>query len=142
MKELRIISSKIEVSANNLSDMGYTVSHKVRGILPGCHKVAILFISPSTGSIWVKNLYSHNGEAHIKPEDWATLVKASPVVSSTLKNFEVTLTPEIVTDAYQHVLSLTTSPAVTSREHVHPNYTPTFDPMVIDSAITFGHYAG
>jgi hypothetical protein len=135
MKELRITSSKIEVSSNSLSDTGYCVHHKVRGILPGCRKVATLFISASTDSIWVTNLYSHHGEAHIRPDHWAELIKASPVVSDKLDSFKITLTPEIIAAAYRDVMDITVCPAVTSREHVHPNYTPTFDPMVIDPAI-------
>jgi hypothetical protein len=135
MRELKITSSRIEVSSNNLNETGYTVRHLVRGILPGCRKVAILHVSPSTGSIWVTNLYSHNGEAHIRPDHWAELIKATPVVSDKLDSFKVELTPEIIADAYRDVMNITVCPAVTSRKNVHPNFDPTFDPMVIDPAI-------
>ena len=130
MKELHITSSKIVVSANNLCKSGYSVSHNVKGILPGCRKVAILFVSTSTGCVWVKKLYSHNGEAHIHPDHWAQLIKATPVVSSTLRNFEVTLTPAIIADAYNYVTSITVEPAIRSQEK-SPNYIPKLDPMVV-----------
>jgi hypothetical protein len=132
MKELQITSSRIVVSANSLNEKGYIAHHELRGILPGCRKVAILFFSPSTGSIWVKNLYSHNGEAHIDPAQWAELVKSSPVVPD--KIFPYALTPEIIEAAYADALSTTTCSTVTSKEHVHKDYQPKFDPMVRLSA--------
>jgi hypothetical protein len=126
MKELRIISSKIVVSAHG--DKRY-VHHVVKGILPNCRKVTTLHLSPSTGCVWVKSLWSHNGQANIEPSLWAALVKTSPVVSDS--TFPVTLTPEIIADAYKDALSITQCPAVHDRTHVHPKYKTSFSPMVV-----------
>jgi hypothetical protein len=130
---LQIISSKIVVSANHLSAKGYYVSHEVKGILPGCRKVATLSITPMLGYVWVKNLWSYNGKANIAPADWAALINTSPVVSATSPSFQYPLTPEVIKDAYADALRVTNCPAITDRSHVHPNYTgkTEFNPLVV-----------
>lgn len=131
MKELRITSSKIEVSSNPHSDKGYYVFHKVKGILPGCRKVTDLHFTAMHGLIWVRSLWSHNGNANISPEQWAALVNTSPVVSSNLDTFKVDITPAVQADAYADALRITNCEAVTSTKDVHPSYVPKFDPMVM-----------
>lgn len=126
MKELRIISSKIVVSAHG--DKRY-VRHVVKGILPNCRKVTDLALSPSTGCVWVKSLWSHNGTANVEPSLWAALVKTSPVVSDN--TFPVTLTPAIIAEAYEEALNITKCAAVHDRTHVHPNYKTNFNSMVV-----------
>jgi hypothetical protein len=129
MKELRITSSKIEVSANPHSPKGYYAFHEVMGILPGCRKEVKLTFSPMSGYVWVNPLYGYNGTASIDPTEWAKLVKASKVVSA--RHSPYPLTDEVIADAYADALSITACPAITSREYVHPNYQPKFDPMVV-----------
>ncbi len=126
---LQITASKIEVSANSRSKTGYYASHRVWGILPGCRKSQILSVTPMTGYIWVKALFSYNGSASIKPEDWAALLNASPVKSDTLKSFHYDVTPEVEAAAREEVLSITTCPAVTDLSRLHPDYKLTFNPI-------------
>ena len=126
---LQITASKIEVSANSHSKTGYYASHRVWGILPGCRKSQLLTITAMTGYIWVKALYSYNGSAHIKPEDWAALLNASPVKSDTLQSFKYDVTPEVEAAARAEVLSITTCPAVTDTSRLHPDYKLTFNPI-------------
>ena len=82
-----------------------------------------------SGYIWVSNLWSHNGNAHVRPDHWAELVKATPVVPDRL--FPYPLTPEVVKQAYLDAMEC---PAL-SMDKCLPGYTPTYDPMVIDPAI-------
>jgi len=96
----------------------------VKGILPGCRKNTDLSITPMAQSIWVKNLWSHNGTANVHPSDWAALIKDSPVVSSRTTPYKVT--PEIVAIAIAETLGITTCPAVTDLTHVHPSYKPEY----------------
>jgi hypothetical protein len=129
---LQIISSKIVVSSNSLSEKGYYVSHKVKAILPGCRKASDMTFSPMYGYIWVKNLWSYNGAASVSPEDWAALVKLSPVVSDSLESFKYPLTPEVIADAYKDALRITEAEVLTDRTHVHPKYTgPEFNPILM-----------
>lgn len=126
---LKITKSEIRVSANPKIDGGYYFDHHVEGILPGCRKSVVLSISPTYARIWVKPLEGYSGNAHIRPEDWAALVAKSPVKSAFYSPVEIT--PEIVAKAQADALSLTTCPAVTNNEHVHPNFKITFDALVM-----------
>jgi len=133
VKELQITKSVIEVSANPHSPTGWYARHMVKGILPGCRKVTDLSVTPMTGHIWVKNLWSYNGNANINPSDWKELIKATPVVTDKL--FPYTLTPEIVKAAYVDALHITDCPAVTDTTHVRPGYGSKVGTMFIDPAI-------
>ena len=114
---LRITDSRITVSKHRSGELFF--HHDVKGILPGCRKIAILSTSPMACRIWVKNLYSYNGEANVRPQDWATLIRRSPVVSDRL--FPVEITSDIAAQAYADVLQITDCPAVTDSA-CHPNY--------------------
>jgi hypothetical protein len=103
----------------------------VKGILPGCRKGTDLSFTAMHGTIWVRNLWSHNGSANISPELWAALVNTSPVVSDSLDSFKVEITPAVQADAYADALSITNCNAVTDTTDIHPSYTPKFDEMVM-----------
>lgn len=129
MKELRITQSKIVVSANHLSPKGYYTFHEVTGVLPGCRKECKLTFSPMHGTIWVQPLFGYNGKANIKPEDWEALVLSSPV-TIRINDGKVSLTPDIISDAYDDALRIVTCEAITNTKDVSPNYVPKFDPII------------
>lgn len=132
-RTLTITDSHIRVASKTHPDCAvyhqYRYEHRVTGILPGCRKPVLLSVSPMSGCIWVKPLFGHAGNAHIKPEEWAALVKNSPVRSCDL--FPVDVTPAIAEGAIEDALAITTCLGVTNREHVHPGYQPTYDGLVV-----------
>ena len=131
MKQLRITSSKIEVSANSHVKEGYLAFHKVKGILPNGRKTKVLTFSPMSRYIGVRGLYGYNGTARIKPSEWAELVNKSEIVVNRFSPYP--LSPDVLTNARLEALKITNCAAIVSREHVHPSYEPCFDPMEIVS---------
>jgi hypothetical protein len=131
---LQITKSKIVVSKNELIEGGYYIQHTVHGILPGCRKEQILSMTPMTGYVWVKALFSYNGNAHIHPADWLALVKASPVVAERFfhPSNQLEITPEIKELAYREASRVTNCPAITDTTHVRLGYTPTFNTLKMD----------
>jgi hypothetical protein len=127
MKELRVMQSRILVSENPLFEEGYCIQHRVRGILPGCRKETDLTVTAMAGYIWVQNLWSHNGSASIAPEEWAKLIKDTPVFPDPHAPYPVT--PAIEAAAYEHVLDITSCPAL-GMEKCHPNYRPKYDNLL------------
>lgn len=117
---VKVLESKIEVSANPRCEDGIFVNHEVTAILPGCRKAQKLSISPNANSITVRPLFGYNGEASIAPSAWQMLVESSPVVSSPL--FPIAITPEIIAKAKQEAASICTCPAVTDLSEVSPRY--------------------
>jgi hypothetical protein len=131
MKTLQITKSKILMSKHDGIECGYYVDHKVYGILPGCRKEQLLSITAMTGYVWVKALFSYNGNAHVRPSDWLALVKDSPVEAERVyhdsNKLEITL--ELVELARRQASRVADCPAIHDTTHVRPGYEPTFDEM-------------
>jgi hypothetical protein len=101
----------------------YIVSFEAKGILPGCRNIATLSVSPSYNSVWVRNLYSHNGQANILPKDWARMLRTSKVIPD--KHFPLPITWEIEQDAIHSVLEFCECNAITDDTDVCEQYKQT-----------------
>lgn len=108
-------------------------SHRVTGILPGCRKEVQLTFMPTYGAIVVRPMFGHNGVARISPETYANLVARSRIENDPLFPYKDALPNGLAAAAIEFYRSMATCGAVTSREHVHPNYKlPPFTEVVYE----------
>lgn len=123
---LKIEKSEIVVSKHR--DGSVYFHHKVYAVLPGCRKATQLSITPFALRLVARPLFGYNGTATIDPEQWSGVIRSAPVVSDSL--FPVEITPEIVSQARDALLDITTCPAVTDTRDVSPSFKPSFDTIV------------
>lgn len=89
-KAVRVVSAEIRLSRNDQIDRGYYADLRMFAMLPGCRKARLISITPMSDGIWLKPLFTHNGEAHVKSGDWEWFVENLPVVKDDLGHIEVT----------------------------------------------------
>lgn len=120
-RTLKITHAEITVAKiRSFAGKPYIASFSAKGVLPGCRKVATLSVSPSFNAVWVRNLYSHNGEAHIHPRAWARLLRAVKVVPD--KHFPMPIDWEIEQTVRQDMLAFCECNAITDDAYVCESY--------------------
>jgi hypothetical protein len=125
---LKITKAQIVISDNHLMPDGYAVETRLYGVLPGCRKEVLLYLTPSTKSIILRPLHTGNGEATIEPNEFAAFLQRIQIRNNHVAPYAEF--DRVKASARASVVKICSCKAVTSPMFVSPNYTPIYDKLV------------